>query len=987
MKKVLAWAVVLALVLSSFTMAFAADTGKTSKDFSDADQIQYTEAVDVMVATGIINGFPDGTFGPQKTVTRSQMAKMIACIKNGGEDVGDQYKSACPFKDSQKHWAAGYIAYCASEHIIDGRSADVFDPDADVTGTEVAKMALTTLGYDSKIQGYTGETWAAAVLKDAKKVGLFEGLDKSFVPGDPCSREAAAQILFNMLKATEVEYTNGTSVAIGDDISVVVASDMKNQTWSNTEKPKYDDNGDGDKQLYEDVFGGKLSQNKADKDDFGRPAHSWTYPDKKTEVGEYVDSADYEFTATAAGFNAAVKAYDEDLAKELTTGTVKVNGTSGTVALGDKVELFVKSDNTYEAVVTQYKPARITKVNTNVKENKDGITAELTLEGAITKANNKMAGYNESTYVEGAVIAVALGQKNAIMDSYVMEEAAKGEVTKKTSNPVKYTVDGKEFETSSANYVPFDEPLSIAKDKVFVLYDYNGYVLASALEPQVTPVTEKHYGVIANYKKGTESVDWDTETGADVFKIQMFTSEGEFEPLTVNAKAITENKIDVISNNQFKPKADVQYKLVTYTLNEDGEIDSITTTSNNTGINGKKVKEGTLNGYDVAADVAVFDIYKEVPATGTADATIAPKEQKDWAVLGLSDLEEAEAIYADSAIQDEKVGYVAMLLHKPLTEEVTTEDVLGFVSGYSEFSTQDGAFATISFWKDGTEESYTTAKEVYGAAIKATGDNGLQSFAADDLAVITLNKDGEAINIAKVTALAKENKPVDKFTDPNKAAVYTSRGTEADGVVTEDDYTVVAKATTTQLVFGVNKVDKQPVSKATVYELKGTKLVKSALGDIQSGVSAKIYQLNAESGVWNVVIYKKPTLAVEEATMMARTPMDASGNIGVVEGFEAPSDYDATYAPGVISIKATNVPKHLNGNPDGQVEGYWVGVKITGLAEGTEYSYSDRADLGTLKVDASGSITKYYNAETFEEGTTITIKGIDYTVDLSGVTF
>ncbi|MBQ1418935.1 MAG: S-layer homology domain-containing protein, partial [Firmicutes bacterium] len=179
MKKVLAWAVVLALVLSSFTMAFAGQT-KTSKDFKDASQIQYTEAVDVMVATGVINGYPDGTFGPQKTVKRSEMAKMIAVMMNGGEDVGDQFKSACPFKDSQNHWAAGYIAYCASEHIIDGRSADVFDPEAEVTGTEVAKMALTSLGYDSKIQGYTGETWAAAVLKDAKKNNLFDGLDSSF---------------------------------------------------------------------------------------------------------------------------------------------------------------------------------------------------------------------------------------------------------------------------------------------------------------------------------------------------------------------------------------------------------------------------------------------------------------------------------------------------------------------------------------------------------------------------------------------------------------------------------------------------------------------------------------------------------------------------------------------------------------------------------------------------------------------------------------
>ena len=134
MKKVLSWVLVLALVLGSFSMAFAADTANSSS-FKDVNSISNKEAVDVMVATGIINGYPDGNYYPDRTITRAEMAKMISIAVNGGDDIGDYYASSCKFADSKNHWAAGYIAYCANEGIVDGRSADVFDPDTTATGT------------------------------------------------------------------------------------------------------------------------------------------------------------------------------------------------------------------------------------------------------------------------------------------------------------------------------------------------------------------------------------------------------------------------------------------------------------------------------------------------------------------------------------------------------------------------------------------------------------------------------------------------------------------------------------------------------------------------------------------------------------------------------------------------------------------------------------------------------------------------------------
>jgi hypothetical protein len=856
MKKVLAWAVVLALVLSSFTMAFA-DQAKTSKDFKDASEINYTEAVDVMVATGIINGYPDGTFGPAKTVKRSEMAKMIACIMNGGEDVGDQYKSACPFADSQGHWAAGYIAYCASEHIIDGRSADVFDPEAEVTGTEVAKMALTSLGYDSKIQGYTGENWAANVLKDAKKNDLFKGLDKSFVPGDPCNRESAAQILFNMLKAAEVEYDTNMSIETGDT-SITV-----NSKAQQIENPN--DGNDGKLNLYEDVFDGKLVLDAEDADESGRPAHSWTFDGD--DVGTYADSASYEFTVEdAESIEAAVAAYDEDLAEELADYDfeVVVNGGEGEIALGDKVELFVE-DESVLAVVTQYLPARIESVDTDVSDEdaEDGITAyiEFADKSAIGEADSDMPGYDESTYVEGAVIAVCIGE-DGIMDSYVMEEAAKGEVTK-VSRDGKITIDGTAYETTGDSYVAFDKDVAAEKDTVFVLYDYNGYVLASTVEEEAADA-ETFYGILTAYK--SEEGEWSDDDWTLNFRI--YTTEGEFEAYKVSADLLEEDLPFFAPNT-----------LVAYTLNDDGEIDSIEPASENSGFEKEYKAGGTLNGYEVSEEVAVFDI---------VDAEGELKDKADWAVLGIDDLEAAEGEIVAYAAFEEDGAYVAILLEEPLAEEEEeNEIVFGFLSGYEAYTTADGEFADVTVWVEGKEATCTTAEGIY----EEIGAD-LDEFAADELLMVTMNGDGELIEIVPVEEFDEAEAPLDAF--ENDAAIYVP-GEDVD-VEAIDGYLPVSAVAKTTLTFGDEYIDKQNVSKAVVYFFDGEKLAVSSIGKIKpaNDAAVKIYQVDAESGVWNIVVFVNDYEAApaEEALTIEWDFVDFYGDLTYEGTLITPDNFD-----------------------------------------------------------------------------------------------
>ena len=205
---------VLALVLVVATLfSFVAMTA-SAKEYTDTDKVSYTEAVDVLSAIGILNGYPDGTFRPTNTIARAEMAKMVAVLANAGDDIADLYAGACKFADmtGDAVWAKSYVAYCNQMGIVAGRNATTFDPYGKVTGIETAKMLLCLIGFDAKAQGYVGTNWQTHVLADAKNVGLLAGFAADYNPQKAITREEAAQMMLNALQAPMVVGTVSDSI-------------------------------------------------------------------------------------------------------------------------------------------------------------------------------------------------------------------------------------------------------------------------------------------------------------------------------------------------------------------------------------------------------------------------------------------------------------------------------------------------------------------------------------------------------------------------------------------------------------------------------------------------------------------------------------------------------------------------------------------------------------------------------------------------------
>ena len=430
MKKFLSLVLALVMTMSLVTVSAGA------KDFTDSSKIQYTEAVDVMSAVKVIDGYAEGDFRPSTTLTRGAAAKIICNLILGPTTASALVADAAPYSDvPTNHTFAGYIAYCQKTGIISGYADGTFKPANSLTGYAFMKMLLGALGYKAEQEGYTGPNWSIQVAKRAMNIGLKDGLIGDFNGVKAVTREEACLYAFNTLQATMVEYNKNSTVTVGN-ITIKEQSDAKEMAnTAKTETIKDDHKMQFAEKYFEDL---KLDETS---DDFGRPANKWNV--KKEEVGTYANTPDTTFTkkvTKADVYNAIGKTVYDDLKDgdaTLTTyfdgvetkvkaadvestwanknDTGKVNSTGN----GDLTEIYVDDDNNVTIVTIR---TYVFQAATDYDAKKESVN--LTQDGS--KADNqtnagKTIVLNDRT-VEAEDYAVV---KNLKADDYVLVTAVK----------------------------------------------------------------------------------------------------------------------------------------------------------------------------------------------------------------------------------------------------------------------------------------------------------------------------------------------------------------------------------------------------------------------------------------------------------------------------------------------------------------------------------------------------------------------------------
>lgn len=627
LKKVLALALAVIMVMSMFTVAFAAET-KTAADLSDYAEITKKDAVNLTVDLGIIAGKPDGSFDPAGNIDRASWAKMVYYVATG-DDNADAFKGAnTTLKDISGNWAEGYIAYMAANGYVSGDLNGNFNPSSNVTVAEACKMILTVLGYDATDRGYQNNAaWSGNIMTDAKRNGLMDNVDADQTALVALDRENAAQIIYNALSAnmvkTSVQYDQGIKYVTGytkiETLGYMTFGVMKVIGTVDSI------NSDGTAQFK----AGKAYYAKNENENVGAGSINGKATVAANLVGEEVCLF---VKVTGAGFDSntgdlnttpsiskvvstSVAAVESVPAATITAGvdltdlttagkddyvgpavsggiTYYVNGTKQANSYdtdpvrGDLVKVYTNTDGDITIVkIIDYNWSKLSK-NVETK------TVDGELQVRVNGSNNLSTGWLPAANITGweglekndRVLFYA-GPVNDDGDTYVIEkpEVATGSVTKKTgSSDVKLTIDGTarkgtEVIAGAGNATALDSwNVKKLKDNTYDFYlDVNGSVIDWVLVDGETE-TSVAYVLQTGWVTGSGSMK-----DSNYMEAKLMFADGTTEVVKVGAYKNTTDTYDIVAGSTVSlgagekkyddVKSELECKFVDYSIDSDGE--------------------------------------------------------------------------------------------------------------------------------------------------------------------------------------------------------------------------------------------------------------------------------------------------------------------------------------------------------------------------------------------------------------------------------
>ena len=143
---------------------------------SDIEGTKYEEALVKLAALGTIEGYEDGTFKPENTITRAELATVITFVL-GLQDAAELAKGTEPqFSDVKvNEWYTGYINIAANENVFAGYPDGTFRPSQEVSYSEAITMLVNALGLKPVVDK-SGGTWPNNYMSRAAQLGITKDI-------------------------------------------------------------------------------------------------------------------------------------------------------------------------------------------------------------------------------------------------------------------------------------------------------------------------------------------------------------------------------------------------------------------------------------------------------------------------------------------------------------------------------------------------------------------------------------------------------------------------------------------------------------------------------------------------------------------------------------------------------------------------------------------------------------------------------------------
>ena len=530
--------------------------GAASKDFTDAGEIKNVEAVDVMVALGILEGGDKGDFQPNSILTREQAAKIICYLLLGTESAEKLTTNSAVFSDvAANRWSAPYISYCVNLGILAGDGQGHFFPEGKLTGAAFAKMLLVALGYDASIEKYVGSDWMINVSSDAIAAGI---VPSGLVLANELSRQDAAQMAFETLKADMVKYDGKGSVTVGD---ITINQNASAEKIAASSKSGYKTSGNDEYQQFCEKYFTDLKLNENSNDDFGAPASKWTYKNKV--VGTYAQAADATYSEEVQskelysdlGLDTTVKA---DVIKDgKTEGTFTIQKGNTTDKIGGKgivVNAYADDKNNVTLVVINTYVGEVSKVTAAKGDEK----AYVTVDGM---------KYETENFAKDDVVLYT--KADGVIQSMALAEKVEGVEVTRVNGTSSFVADGTTYKFNSN--VKFSSDVNV--NSVLDLYlDTYGYVM----KVNVSKASSDYaYVVDTGASKGVYSNE-------DNYYAKLVLADGTQTEVTVDGDKLTGDDFGEKKGDLGKLKGDIVeytkdskdlYTLISKADSADGKVE------------------------------------------------------------------------------------------------------------------------------------------------------------------------------------------------------------------------------------------------------------------------------------------------------------------------------------------------------------------------------------------------------------------------------
>ena len=177
--------------------------GSVFSDMSGHWGQKYAES---LVAKGIVNGYADGSFRGDNPITRAELTKIVVEALDVPEANGAVFGDV-----NSSSWYADYVSRANASGVVNGFEDGSFRPEANVSRQDAVLMIYRAMNLTAKLpEGYKFfadekdiQDYASDAIRCLGDLGIITGTDSKFMPKNNITRAEMAAVICRALDYME----------------------------------------------------------------------------------------------------------------------------------------------------------------------------------------------------------------------------------------------------------------------------------------------------------------------------------------------------------------------------------------------------------------------------------------------------------------------------------------------------------------------------------------------------------------------------------------------------------------------------------------------------------------------------------------------------------------------------------------------------------------------------------------------------------------